>query len=55
MRTRTLAALVLIVIALALNVGLLIGDDVTSFGGWALVILLGAAGASLLVERRPFK
>ena len=55
MRTRTLVALLLIVVALALNVGLLIADDVTSFGGWALVILLGAAGASLFAERRPFK
>ena len=55
MRTRTWLALLLIVVALAVNVGLLIADDVTSFGGWALVVLLGAAGASLLVERRPFK
>ena len=55
MTTRAWAAVALIAIALALNIGLLIADEVSASWGLALVILIGAAGASLLAERRPWQ
>ena len=54
MTTRMALALVLLAAAIALNIGILIAGEAE---GWALatIVLLGAAGASLLAERRPWQ
>jgi hypothetical protein len=54
MTTKTWLALALLAAALVINVGVLIAGELE---GWALatIVLLGAAGASLLAERRPWQ
>jgi hypothetical protein len=54
MTTRSWLALVLLTAALLINIGILIAGELE---GWALatIVLLGAAGASLLAERRPWQ
>ncbi len=54
MTTKSWFALVLLTAAFVINVGVLIAGELE---GWALatIVLLGAAGASLLAERRPWR